>query len=177
MGIPFDTVVHIGDISFFSSLIEMMSREFYSDNLYHLYTSGLYLKIFFIKLGELLQSRKGNCVSPHFERMSLIRSKIYSTPQHEWSIEKLADEMNMSVSYFEHTYKSTFGTSVMNDVINSRIDYAKFMLSTTDIPVGHIAEMCGYKSNVHFLQQLKKRTDITPSQYRESFKKNNDEIE
>ncbi len=34
MGIPFDTVVNIGDISPFSALIEIMSREFYSDSPY-----------------------------------------------------------------------------------------------------------------------------------------------
>jgi len=102
--------------------------------------------------------------------MSDMRGRIYSTPQYDWNVEELAYETGMSVSYFEHMYKSIFGISVINEVINSRVEYAKFMLSTTDVPIGQIAEMCGYKSGVHFMKQFKSRTEMTPSQYRETVK-------
>lgn len=169
--IPFDMPRYIGDVGHFSAMIERMCYEYYSDNLYHSYTEGLYLKLFFTKLGEYLQSHGDKRISSHYEQLFVIRGRIYSTPQYEWSIKELADEMAMSVSYFEHMYKKIFGISVMNEVINSRIGYAKFMLATTDVPVNRIAEMCGYKSNVHFIKQFKSRTYLTPSQYREANKK------
>lgn len=168
--IPFDSPQYIGDISVFSSLIERMCHEHYSDNLYRSYTIGLYLQLFITKLGEYLQSQGDRRVSLHYERMSDMRGRIYSTPQYDWNVEELAYETGMSVSYFEHMYKSIFGISVINEVINSRVEYAKFMLSTTDVPVGQIAEMCGYKSGVHFMKQFKNRTEMTPSQYREAVK-------
>lgn len=168
--IPFDTVLEIGDISELSMLIKNMSYETYSANLYRAYTLELYLKLFFVKLGEKFYNYNDRRALRYYELMSAIRSKIYSTPQHEWSVKELANEMAMSVSYFEHTYKDMFGVSVMNEVINSRVEYAKFMLSTTDIPIGYISEMCGYKNEVHFMKQFKSRTNATPSQYREANK-------
>lgn len=166
--IPFNSPEYIGDLSLFSSMIEIMCQEYYSDNLYRSYTEGLYMKILFTKLGENLQSRNERHFSPHYEQMASIRSRIYSTPRYAWNVNELAEEMDMSVSYFEHMYKNIFGASVMNEVINSRVEYAKHMLSTTNAPINQISEMCGYKSNIHFMKQFKSRTDLTPSQYREA---------
>jgi len=165
-GIPFDTVVETGNISELSALIKSMSYEKYSDNPYRSYSLELYLKLFFVKLGEKCHNSSKSRALRYYENMSAIRSRIYSTPQYEWSIKELADEATMSVSYFEHTYKNVFGVSVINEVISSRIEYAKYMLSTTDVPVGRIAEICGYKSDIHFMKQFKSRTGKTPSQYR-----------
>ncbi len=165
-GIPFDTVLEIGNISELSLMIKSMSYEKYSDNLYRSYTLELYLKLFFVKLGEKCHNCSNNRSLRYYEDMSAIRSRIRSTPQYDWSVKELADEAAMSVSYFEHTYKKIFGISVINEVIDSRIEYAKFMLQTTDVPVGRIAEICGYKSDFHFMKQFRSRTGKTSSQYR-----------
>lgn len=166
--IPFDKVVYIGDISIFSDIIEKMCHEQYSDDTCCSYITGLYLQLFFAKLGERLRKIQSidNRIYPYYDRMSRIRSKIYSTPGYDWNVEELSAEAAMSVSYFSHMYKSLFGVSIMNEVINSRVEYAKFMLTTTDIPVARIAETCGYKSYVHFTKQFKCRVGVTPSQYR-----------
>ena len=94
-------------------------------------------------------------------------------PQNDWSIEGLAQQLIMSKSHFEHTYKKIFGISPMNEVINSRIENAKFILTSTDISVKQIAEMCGYKSDIHFMRQFKSRLGVTPSVYRSICSKNN----
>lgn len=166
LAIPFDKVVQIGDMSVLSMLIKSMSYENYSSNLYRADSARLYLNLFFIKLSEKLQNSSGSLISTHYDKMSVVRSKIYSMPGHDWNVEGLAHELTMSKSHFEHMYKRIFGTSVMNEVINSRTEYAKFLLVTTDIPVRQIAEMCGYKSDIHFMRQFKSRTGVTPSGFR-----------
>lgn len=164
--IPFNKVVRIGDLSSLSQLIKNMSYEKYSSNLYRTDSMELYLQLFFIKLAERLRSdneiRGSNC----YDKMSLLRSQIYSMPQYEWNIYDLAHRLAMSKSHFEHTYKKIFGISPMNEVINSRLEHAKFMLTTTDAPINQIAEMCGYKSDIHFMRQFKSKCGITPSAYR-----------
>lgn len=168
LNIPFDTIKSIGDMRPLSAMIENMSYEYFSDNSYRSYSIELYMKLFFTKLGEQLHNRSERCVFPYYEQMSGIRGKILSTPQRGWRVDILAKEAAMSVSYFEHMYKKIFGISVMNEIINSRIEYAKFILSTTDIPVSQIADMCGYKNDVHFIKQFKSRTDLTPTEYRKA---------
>lgn len=126
------------------------------------------MKLFFAKLGEQLCG--GQYVSSYYEQMSVIRSRICSTPQRDWRVEELANETAMSVSHFEHMYKKLFGCGVMSEIINSRIEYAKFILSTTDVPVSRAADMCGYKNAVHFMKQFKAKTGLTPTEYRKAEK-------
>lgn len=165
--IPFDKVISIGDMSNLSQLIKDLSYETYSSNLYKTDSVELYLHLFFIKLSEKLHSTEEVNTSSCYNKMSILRSQIYSMPQNEWSIEGLAHQLTMSKSHFEHTYKKIFGISPMNEVINSRIEHAKYMLTTTDAPIKQIAEICGYKSDVHFMRQFKSRIGITPSDYRD----------
>ncbi|MDE6591617.1 MAG: AraC family transcriptional regulator [Oscillospiraceae bacterium] len=167
LNIPFDRVIETGGINELSMLIKSMSYENYSDNLYRSHSLELYMQLFFVKLGEKLRSSGYD--SSHYEKMAAVRSRIYSTPQQQWSVYALAEETGMSASYFEHTYKSIFGISLKNDVIAGRIEHAKFMLSTTDVPIGSIGRMCGYKSDVHFLRQFKSRTGCTPTEYRKRY--------
>ena len=98
--------------------------------------------------------------------MSILRSQIYNMPYNDWNIEGLAHQLTMSKSYFQHLYKEIFGISVMNDVIQSRIEHSKYLLSTTDISITQIAQMCGYKCDLHFMRQFKTRMQMTPSEYR-----------
>ena len=65
----------------------------------------------------------------------------------------------------------------MADVITARVDHGKYLLSGTDYPVGVIAEMCGYKNDVHFMRQFKSAVGLTPTEYRRRFKLSADEID
>ena len=164
--IPFDKVINIGDLSGLSLLVKNMSYENYSSNLYKTDSIELYLKLFFIKLSEKLHTAEETRISNCYEKMSILRSQIYNMPQYGWNIYDLAHRLTMSRSHFEHTYKKIFGVSPMNEVINSRIEHAKFLLTTTDVPINQVAEMCGYKSDIHFMRQFKSRIGVTPSAYR-----------
>lgn len=171
LGIPFDKAVQLDDITDLSVIIRYMCYERYSTNLYREDSAKLYLKLFFIKLSEKLYSAENRSISPYHDKMSVIRSKIYNMPYHKWSVGKLAGLAAMSVSRFEHMYKDIFGTSAINDIIQSRIEYSKGLLSTTDIPVINIAEMSGYNSAPHFIRQFKSRVNMTPAEYRRTSKK------
>lgn len=164
--IPFDQLIRIGDMSQLSMLVKNMSYENYSNTPNKQKTLELYFQLFFLKLSEKLSVDQDTLISTHYEKLSIIRSKIYNMPQNDWKIEHLAHELAMSRSHFEHMYKNTFNVSVMNDVINSRIDYSIYLLTTTDMSVKQIAELCGYKSDIHFMRQFKSRLQLTPTQYR-----------
>ena len=124
------------------------------------------MKLFFIKLSEKIHSTKQVSSCSYYAKMSILRSQIYNMPYHDWNIEGLAHQLTMSKSHFQHLYKEIFGISAMNDVIQSRIEHSKFLLSTTDIHIAQIAEMCGYKCELHFMRQFKTRMQMTPSEYR-----------
>ena len=167
LDIPFDQVKPLGDINDLSLIIKNMCSENYSSNKFKTESIRSYMKLFFIKLSEKLHSNNSTHPNSYYDKMSIIRTQIYKMPYYDWNIEGAAHQLTMSKSYFQHMYKKIFGTSVMNDVIQSRIEHAKYLLSTTDISVSQIAEMCGYKCSSHFMRQFKARMKMTPSEYRE----------
>ena len=166
LDIPFDKVVKLDDINGLSLIIKNMAYESYSSNMFKTDSAELYMKLFFIKLSEEIHSFGGSRSSTHYDKMALLRSQIYNMPYNEWNVDGLSHQLAMSKSYFQHLYQETFGVSVMNDVIRSRVEHAKYLLSTTDISITKIAQMCGYKCELHFMRQFKSRTDMTPSEYR-----------
>lgn len=166
LDIPFNKIVCLEDINGLSLLIKNMSYEQYSSNMFKTDSIELYMKLFFIKLSEAIHSTGGSRSGTHYDKLAILRSQIYNMPYNEWSVDWLSHQLTMSRSYFQHLYKETFGISVMNDVIRSRVEHAKYLLSTTDISITKIAQMCGYKCELHFMRQFKSRMDMTPSEYR-----------
>ena len=168
LDIPFDIVMPIGDLNGLSLIIKNMSYENYSSNLYRTDSVELYMKLFFLKLSEKIHAVGKEKSDSYYDKLSILRSKIYNKPYNDWNVEGLAHQLTMSKSYFQHLYKEVFGISVMNYVIHSRIEHSKYMLSTTNMPIAQIAEMCGYKCELHFMRQFKTRMNMTPTEYRQN---------
>ena len=102
----------------------------------------------------------------YWKNMNTLRQKIYSRPQENWNIADMAQMMLLSRAYFQRLYKQNFGVSAMSDVIASRIAMAKKLLADGQNTLAEIAEQCGYHSEIYFMQQFKKETGMTPTQYR-----------
>ena len=166
LAIPRDKVIHIGDLNELSIIINNLCYETYSSNRLKNETIDLYLHLFFIKLSNRIYSFNNEMNNSYFNKMSIIRAKIYNQPFLDWSINWLSHELAMSRSSFQHMYKDFFGVSPMADVIVSRLEHAKYLLSTTDISVKKIAEKCGYSNEIHFMRQFKSHNQMTPTQYR-----------
>ncbi len=164
--IPLETPIPIQDISFFSFLIKNMAYEYYAECTYSHEALEHYLKLFFLKIAGITDSFSIKEESGYYEKLSLLRSKVYSAPYNEWSIEGLAHEITLSTYYFQHLYKKAFGISCLRDIINARIEYAKYYLTQTNLSIKYIAETCGYKNDVHFMRQFKSITHLTPTEYR-----------
>ena len=70
--------------------------------------------------------------------------------------------MGLSASRFASLYKKEFRTSPTEDLIRTRIDQAKKMLSATKVSVKKVSVACGFESVHYFHRAFKKRNKITP---------------
>ena len=95
-----------------------------------------------------------------------LRREIRKAPELDWSLGELAKRLNISKSYVQKLYKTHFGISYMEDLIDARTSMAKQLLQTTDLQVTEIADACGYRNDVHFMRQFKDKTGMSPSEYR-----------
>lgn len=99
------------------------------------------------------------------DNLRYLRTQMYHDITREWYIDDMAKLLNISTSYFQSIYKFLFGVSPNQDIINIRIERAKFYLSTNHYTVKEIGVMVGYSNEYHFIRQFKSRMGITPKQY------------
>lgn len=164
--IKLDTPFNIANTSSLEQLLQNLTLEFYSVNHNKQASQKLYMELLFAKLQEAqLQSQKEKSAQLSAQ-FSQLRSDIYNMPNRKWKLDDIARQFNYSVSYFQHTYKKMFGTTITDDVSQSRIHLAKLLLSGTSLSVKDISTQCGYEYDVYFMRQFKKITGITPSQFR-----------
>ena len=100
-----------------------------------------------------------------------MRSMMYLEPGSGWDAQKVCRDFHLSCGHFRATYKELFGISFHQDLITSRITYAKYLLITTSVSLSTISYKCGYDDEKYFMRQFRQLTGFTPNKYRDT--KNN----
>lgn len=118
------------------------------------------------RLEESRATKQNEKASPYYREFVDLRERIYSNPQEDWNIDSMCRDLILSRGYFQKLYTRCFGISFTQDVINSRIELSKRLLSSTDYSIANIADQSGYTNYVHFMHQFKKIVGITPTEYR-----------
>ncbi len=164
--IPTQTPIPIDDLNFLHFCVKSMAYESCSHNLYRSENVKHYLFLLLNKVSEQIYQSQANILGSHYEILSTIRNKIYAKPYEPRNIDSTAHEVRMSKSAFQHLYKEQFGVSFFQDFINSRIAYAKMLLTSTNMTASEIAVQCGYHHYAHFTRQFKEKCGVTPIEYR-----------
>ncbi len=81
----------------------------------------------------------------------------------------LAEQLHMSAKYLSDTLRSLTGQSAQQHIQNKLIEKAKQKLSTTDLSVSEIAYELGFDYSQSFSKLFKKKTNLSPLAFRQSF--------
>lgn len=164
---PLNTPVMASNNTAISTLLELIQTEHQSKNRLAARSIDLLIRCLFVKVAEeWMQGQQPNLSVPHYYELLQVRSAILASPERPWKIEELADLAHLSPSYFQVIYKKAFGITCMTEVINAKIEEAKLLLTSTELPVGTIALKTGYNEVYHFIRQFKKSTGMTPGAFR-----------
>lgn len=169
IGIAIDKPVLIDAAGEIEQLFKMLAYEHYSTERFNEELESALLECMLYKLARLTSRDMRFASGMHpakSESLTNIRAKIYSLPEAELSIDSLAAEVGMSRSGFQHSYKKMFGVSPISDIITSRLDKAKRLLSGTSMSVEEVSLSCGYRSSYSFMRQFRNKTGKTPTEYR-----------
>lgn len=82
------------------------------------------------------------------------------------TISSIAKACHCSESYVSHLFKKKTGTTVGKYLTKIRLDEAKKLLSSTDIPVSEIAYSVGFCDSNYFIYVFGKNVGMTPNCYR-----------
>ncbi|MGM9659958.1 MAG: helix-turn-helix domain-containing protein [Faecousia sp.] len=86
------------------------------------------------------------------------------------SLSVLAEEFHLNPQYISQLFKSEIGVGFLAYLTGIRMERAKKLLLTTDLPVAEVAEQSGYGDYRVFTKVFKKNEGVTPSQYRRDFR-------
>lgn len=155
----------IREPTFCHKLFQLLVSEQIMNNMYMEISFDNLLRVLFNKL---LESYNYKQISPLYKNLHDLKKEIYLHPNLDWTLTKMAEKLNISVGYLEEIYKSTFGVTCIDDVINSRINLAKKYLLYEHYTIAEIVTLCGYRNVEHFFRQFKKFTGVTPKKFRNS---------
>lgn len=91
------------------------------------------------------------------------------------TLQTLSDLTFMNKYYLVHAFKKYKGTSPINYLIDKRIEESQHLLANTNYPVSKISDQIGFSSQSYFSQVFRKRTGLTPNQYRKSIENTREE--
>jgi AraC-like DNA-binding protein len=84
------------------------------------------------------------------------------------SIEEIAKRLSMSRSSLQKKFKDNFGQSPIEFRTSKKIEKAKILLTTTDMPIKEIAFSLNYYDVACFYKEFNKHCGISPKKFREN---------
>jgi len=177
LGLSFSKALTLYDSSEPSSIMQMIAAEARKNSEHRDMIMDSLIRILLYKISDL--HGKGDDAGMDFasgtiesyrRRFNILRNRIYQGGEAARikGVAELAEEMNMSVSYFQHVYKALYGVPVTKDIIISRIEYASYLLLNQNEGISETATICGYDSVERFNRQFKKIKGCSPGDYKKS---------
>jgi AraC-like DNA-binding protein len=84
------------------------------------------------------------------------------------SVKELADQLEFSSSYYAALFKNKTGESPIEYFIKLKIQYARQLLSQSNLRISDVADKIGYEDTFYFSRLFKKITGKSPRDYRNS---------
>ena len=86
------------------------------------------------------------------------------------SVEEWATRIGVSRRVLERHFQDGLGRSPHAMIQHERVERAKVLLTTTDLPVGMVAERCGFQSNERLTVNFRAVVGVPPVSYRRDFR-------
>ena len=105
------------------------------------------------------------------ETVNLIMSAAEYCKEHyaDITIEDLSKKFGMSYNYFSRTFKKVMNMSFSNYLTDIKLTVAIRLLLTTNNNSTQIAYEAGFSSSSYFIYSFKKKTGLTPTEYKNHF--------
>jgi len=103
-------------------------------------------------------------LSPHKLRRAV--EYIDDNLRSDLTLASLAESVALSPGHFAHAFRQATGVTPHRYVLERRVERAKTLLRTSDMPITEIADRVGCSSPSHFSVLFHRITGLTPRQFR-----------
>lgn len=100
------------------------------------------------------------------KRFIEVRAEIHERFAEDWTVQRMANLVNLSAERFSVLYQTFFRTSPKEDLIVKRLEEAKIRLINSSDSIERISMECGMNSIYYFSRLFKNRVGCPPGYYR-----------
>lgn len=144
-----------------SSIIELEKVSVYNDQIYK--AASRHLFEIFMKLSEKTESKtKGSTIAQQ------ILAELDKAIDSSVSIDDICNTLFISRSKMIREFKKHYHQTPHAYLLGRKIGFAKMLLQNTAHPIKSISNHLGFADEHYFANVFKKKTGMTPSQYRKS---------
>lgn len=118
---------------------------------------------FFSNISEIMKNCSVYATNDAVEKVKIYVQKNY---KNDLSMEFISSLLYLNRSYLSHLFKEKTGEKFVDYLNNVRIEKSKELLKSTDKKMYAIAKAVGYDNIKYFFRIFKKKTGLTPEQYR-----------
>lgn len=122
-----------------------------------------YYEQFFLNVTNMLRDKSVYTTNELIDRILIYIQRNY---QRNLTEEFIASLFYLNRSYLSQLFRQKTGEKFIDYLNDIRIDKAKELLVSTDRKMYQIAKSAGYSNTKYFFRIFKKKTGITPEQYR-----------
>lgn len=118
------------------------------------------------KLSVLVSEIKIFFVKPEMKIIQDVCNYIIENIDSDVSLQLVANQFSISRKYLSAIFKNNTGYNYVEWITTLKIKRAKFLLSGTDLLVYEVAAQIGFADVDYFSKVFKKRTKVSPSEFR-----------
>ncbi len=111
----------------------------------------------------LLEEHTAVCYSPLTEA---ILRYLHTHLSEKFTLQDLGRAVHFSPIYCDTVFKRETGSSIVEYLLQERMEEAKRLLEEQSVPLGDLAAAVGFSDYNYFSRAFKKRVGYTPTQYR-----------
>lgn len=167
--IPVNTLIRIHDSAFFSEALLDVQQELLQKEIYYEEKIRNELDLLLLGMSRRMKEAINEKSQSYFQILTRTRKMMLREYREDWRLEWLADSCNLSVSHFAKLYREVFHISPICELMNQRIEQAQYLLKFSEMDLKVIAEKCGFNSYYYFSRSFKKKTGISPLNFRKKF--------
>ncbi|MBV7476588.1 GlxA family transcriptional regulator [Pseudomonas sp. PDM31] len=108
-------------------------------------------------------------VAPHETSVTRVQNYVLEHLDEAFNIERMASLVNMSTRHFARVFSREVNMTPMEFLQNARIDRARSLLESSDLPLKTVAYKSGFGSVRYMRSLFSDKLGLTPVQYREQF--------
>lgn len=165
--IPLDTpVLYSGASAIYAYLFKEMINELQTCRTGYEELLAMYLRQILILVQRTRQEHRTSINTHIQEEMEYARRYFNEHYNEQISIEDYAQSRNMSVSWFQRSFKQIVNYSPMQYILTIRMNNAASLLESTDYSMAEISAIVGYDNPLYFSRLFKKQKGVSPSEYR-----------